>query len=185
MNWFSNLKTGRKLALGFGTCLLLALTVGAVALSRMAQMNRLEKEITEVSLTGIKTLAVADAAMRQVRILEYRHVLTDEAAAMDKIEGLMNAQQERIGAALDDYERSIVDAEDRKNLDTLKGHWERYQTLHQKVLQLGRRNDTRRGAALLNGPMADLFLGGIVKTLDAMSVEPRQSRRIAENRRLR
>ena len=70
MNWFSNLKTGRKLALGFGTCLLLALTVGVVALSRMAQMNRLEKEITEVSLTGIKTLAVADAAMRQVRILE-------------------------------------------------------------------------------------------------------------------
>ncbi len=45
MNWFFNFKTARKLALGFGLCLTLAVLVGGVAITRMAQMNKISESI--------------------------------------------------------------------------------------------------------------------------------------------
>ena len=57
MNWFVNLRIAHKLALGFGLCLSLAVLVGVVAITRMAQMNKASGNIVSGSLAGVEALA--------------------------------------------------------------------------------------------------------------------------------
>jgi len=77
MNWFYNLKTSLKLTLAFGLCIAVTTIIGGVAANRMAQMDRITSVIVADPLKGVQALANFDANARQLRIVEYRHILSD------------------------------------------------------------------------------------------------------------
>ena len=107
MNWFINLKTAGKLALGFGLCLALAILVGTVAVTRMAQMNKITKDLYSDTVAGLDALGKFNAAARQFRTVEYRHVLSFSPTDMDQAEGDILKAEGDAEKALQDYQGSV------------------------------------------------------------------------------
>ncbi len=157
MNWFNNLKTAYKLALGFGLCLFLAALVGGVAIQRMAQMNRVANLLDTDTIAGESALLDITAHALRFRSLEFQHLLAPTPAGMVQYEGQLQKESDQTQAALTTYENSIFQPEDRQNFAGLKAEWNNYQPLHQSFLPISHRNDFKAGAAMLDGPMHDQF----------------------------
>ena len=157
MTWFYNLKTARKLALGFGLCLALAVLVGVVALTRMAQMNRITENIISRSLPRFKALADFQGSVRQFRTIEYRHVLSFSPADKAKAEADLTEAQSQADRALGDYGAALNDPTDTRNFHALQADWQKNVAMKSALLVASRKGDIKGCAALLNRPMRDQF----------------------------
>ncbi len=168
MNWFYNLKTARKLALGFGLCLALTLLVGAVAISRMAQMNRKAGLLDAGTSRGMRALVTFSGPMRQFRITEYRAALNNDPAKFAKDAARLAEMRDQAREGLAAYEAGVSVPEDRANIEALKASWAQYLALHDRELMPAlRRADSAREKALLNDTMRDISLH-MYDQLDAM-----------------
>lgn len=165
MNWFNNLKIGRKLALGFGLCLLLAAANVAVAVSQMARMSALSKSIVSDSVVGLIALTHFQAAAQQFRLDENRHLLSFSRADKDKAEQDLTAAQAQADEALNAYAATTVDVTGDRNIHRLEWEWQAYAGTKDQLLTLSRTNNVRAGAALLNGPLSGQF-AQVTDTLD-------------------
>jgi methyl-accepting chemotaxis protein len=152
MNWFYNLKTAHKLALGFGLCLALAVLVGGAALREMTAMN------TTNSLPSVVQLANVGSAMRQYRLYEFKFILDSDQAAMDSDEAMIAQQQAAVDKNMADYGKVFTNDEDKKNFDALQGQWAQYRQQHQALVPVARRNDDAAAAAMMSGPMFGTFV---------------------------
>ena len=76
MKWISNLKLAWKLALSFGVCLALTAFIGAIAISRMGQLNAAANHIVVDPLESLKMLGDTTEDLADYRRLELRSVLT-------------------------------------------------------------------------------------------------------------
>ena len=164
MNWFYNLKTSRKMALGFGLCLALAVLVGVVAISRMAQMNKISRDVLSNSLVGVEALSDVQAGARQFRTIEYRHVLSFTPSDKSQAEADLTKAQADTEKSLKAYQDGLTDPEDTKNFNHLQTEWQKCAAMKDALLAASRSNDARQSAALLNGPMRAQFL----KVTDAL-----------------
>ena len=169
MNWFYNLKTARKMALGFGLCLTLAVLVGAVAISRMAQLNKISENIISDSLAGVEALAGVQAGAREFRTIEYRHALSFTPGEMAKAEVDLTKAQDDTDKSLKAYQDALADPEDTKNFNALQSEWQKYVVMKDAFLVVSRKNDDKGCAVLLNGPMKDQFdrVTGLLDTMMA------------------
>ena len=169
MKWLYNLKTAHKLALGFGLCLALAVLVGVVAINRMAQMNKISESIVSDSLDSVEALGNFQAAARQFRTIEYRHVVSFTPADMDKAEADIATEQDKADKALKQYQATLDDPTDTKNFNDLQSEWQKYVAMKDTLLPISRKNDTKQCAALMNGTMLMQFRR-MADVLDTMTV---------------
>ena len=169
MNWFNNLKTAGKMALGFGLCLALATLVGTVAVTRMAQMNKITKDLNSDTVGGLDDLGKFNAAARQYRTVEYRHVLSSSTADKAQAEADMAKALGTAQGALQDYKASSLDDLDRQNTDQLMGEWQKYVAMEPQILALSHSNDIKGCAALINGPMRDQFFRATDKSAEMVA----------------
>ncbi len=167
MSWFQNLRTAAKLALGFGICLLLTVVVGTVALSRIGQMNHVTDTIANDDLPSTGQMAHLVNDIKQFRILESLHVLANDKADLDRLEGNMKETQAAVDKDTDEYGKSISEAEDKTNFETLKTHWAAYLSEHQKVLVLARSNQDEKARLEMEGASAQEF-GALQDTMQKM-----------------
>ena len=168
MNWFYDLKTARKLALGFGLCLLFTVLVGTIAISRMAQMNQISKNIISDSVDGLLVLIKANSSMRQYRNVEFRHSMSLTPADKDKDELEITKCQADANQAIKDYEVTITAPQDKQNLGELQTEWQKYVAMTDGLLIASRKNDTQQCAALLSGPLKQQFYR-VTGALDTMT----------------
>ena len=164
MNWLYNLKTARKLALGFGLCLGLAILVGVVAITRMAQMNKISGNIVSDSLNSVEALGKFDSASRQFRTVEFRHALSTTPEYKDQAEADMTKAQGDADQGLKAYQDTLNDNTDTQNFNGLQAEWQKYVAMKDNFIALSRKNDNKQSAILLNGPMKDEFYQVIDKT---------------------
>ena len=157
MTWFYNLKTARKLALGFGLCLTPAIFVGTVAISRMAQMNKISEAIVSESVDGLLALGNFQAGSRQVRNVQLREALDSASTDKGKDEAELTVRQAEADKALDAYQATVLDPTDRTNYNNLQVEWQKYTAMKQAFFIASHKNDTKACAALLGGPMKDQF----------------------------
>ena len=141
MNWLYNLKTARKLALGFGLCLLLSITVGGVALTQMARMNQVSDQIVTESLAGIAGIAALTSDIKEFRLLEFRCVLETDVPSGNIDKQQAAAKIVQIKADFDTYQKTVNTPEDRGNLDELKGDWASLLNSHLDIMEASRRHD--------------------------------------------
>ena len=167
-NLFLNLKIARKLALGFGLCLALAVLVGGVALSRLAEMDRISGSLVSGSLAGVEALSDIQAGARQFRTIEYRHVLSLTPADKAQAEADLTKAQAKTDKALTAYQEALANPTDTRNFNGLQDEWQKNVALKGALLAASRRNDTKQAAALMNGPMRDEFFR-MTDALDTMT----------------
>ena len=157
MNWFTNLKTAHKLALGFGLCLLLTVLTDAVAVSHMAQMDAISADMVSDSLVKLEVLGDFQAGARQFRTSEFRHVLRVSQADKDKDEAELVTDQAKADKGLKEYRASLNDPTDTKNFNALKTEWNKYVAMKGALILLSRKSDVPQCSALMGGPMKDQF----------------------------
>jgi len=168
MKWFVNLKTGTKLAFGFGLCLLLTATISVIALTGLARLDRIANEIAQDSLPGIEGIGQLDSHMIEFRQREYRLLLTSHQAGKQQVESDLRRDMDDIQKEMADYEKTIHQDEDRQNLEHLKTGWAGYLDLHRQLMELSRKNDLKGADALINGRMHQHFQSEVRATLDKM-----------------
>lgn len=130
MNWFYNLKIARKLALGFGLCLVLAAAVGVIAIQRLAQMNTFSSSIAGDALVSVETLGKFTSEFKQTRILEYRFILKIQAPGDEAKLAELQGQADQ---ALASYPADP--GVDTQNYNTLKSSWSQYKASITSVMQ--------------------------------------------------
>jgi methyl-accepting chemotaxis protein len=157
MQWFNNLKTGHKLALAFGLCLTLATIVGATAVARMAQMNNSADLLNSDSVAGFKSLRDLTDDCKQYRLMQFASVLETNEAEDRRLETQMDSKLNEITQDFSDYEGSVTQDEDRTNINELKNRWSAYMAYHEKIIELGGKNDFKGAAQLMDGPAEQAF----------------------------
>ncbi|BDI32705.1 hypothetical protein CCAX7_47560 [Capsulimonas corticalis] len=155
--YFRNLKTGNKLALGFGLCILLSAAASGVAILRLAQASSVSRNIIASSLDGVEALAQFNESSRRLRIAEFQHVLATKKSDKDDLEKEMAGEQADAKTALEAYSVAVDDAADQHNYETLKANWEKYASGTDALIAVSRANRTQDAVGLLNGPMDDQF----------------------------
>jgi len=159
----TNLKIGQRLSLAFG--ILLALLGGMAALAAF-QMSRLADNSTYYAVNLVPSYESQHAialALGDSRRFEARHILADESAEMDRLEGLIGDRHKLATAQLDLYEKSLTsDDQDRQLLAEARKAVAAYVTSWQTLQQLSRQtaNDPaklKEATTYLAGPSAKAY----------------------------
>ncbi len=158
MNGFRDLKTGHKFGLGFGLCLLLALIVGVVAVTRMAHLNALVRLIVTDTMGGTERVSGLNDTVRQTRLYEYQHVNARTDGAKKRAEGEMADEITESNKAIQGYSANADAPAEREKLNALKSAWGGYLADDRTLLTLSRAHQEGQAMALLNGRMAEEFV---------------------------
>ncbi len=158
MSWFYNLKTGVKLAIGFGVCIVLAAMVGVWSVRALKQAEGGFQDISQDVLPNMVTSADISEAIQIFRAYEYRHLLLRDASEKQKIEQTLEEQQGKVEALLQQYGKNIRDEEERKLFEELDGYWKGYLPYHERIIALSRAGNYDAALALVSGETARYLL---------------------------
>jgi methyl-accepting chemotaxis protein len=157
MNALSNLRIGARLGAAFSAVLALVLAFGLFTMSQLAGINQVSTEIETNWLPSVTLTSSINTQTSDFRILELQHVLSQDAASMDRLEKQMSALGTEIETNRNAYAKLISSPEEKATYEQFSTEWGRYLAEHQKLLALSRENRTEEAYALLNGESQKLF----------------------------
>ena len=166
MSFFANLKIAHKLAVGFGFCLLLSVALTFVAVRQMANQSQVTQLFVTDTVPDLLDMKSIEGEARQLRILQYRHLLTKDAEGKQEVEASMAVSIDKVTKAVDHNVSTAVEPEDVKNTQKLQQIWNEYLGYQDRFLAASRKNDLNAGAALMNGDMKRTFLAMAATTSD-------------------
>ena len=126
MNWLYNLKTGRKLALGFGLCFVLMIVTGVCVSTRMAAMHKTTGLIFSDTVDGLVALSQVSASARRLRTLELQEAIASKPAQAADIDRQVAAGRDATSAAVAGYVQTADDPVDKQNAAELNTRWQVY-----------------------------------------------------------
>jgi methyl-accepting chemotaxis protein len=145
MNWFKNLKIGKKLGLGFGAVLTLVAILGSFCLVQMSKLNSDVLDLGDNRMASLIELSQLRFDAANERRWEQNFFLaTDKAAMQRKIDEAMAdiAQDERL------YESVITSDEERHLYQGFRSGWEKHLSTRDRYLELVRQNKNKEAEAL-------------------------------------
>jgi methyl-accepting chemotaxis protein len=135
MAWFSNLKIGKKLGLGFGFMLVLIAILGAFSLNELSKLNDSALDIGTNWMLSIQYIGQLRFDATKVRRLELNYFLVaDKEQILRKIE---EATAE-VAAAEKAYDTTVTQDEDRRLITGYKSAWAQYLAVKDRALELAR-----------------------------------------------
>jgi methyl-accepting chemotaxis protein len=138
---------GKKLTAGFTAMLLLILIVGGLSIWRMSNIDTKVQEINSVWMPGVEHINSVNYLTEHILTLTLRHTM--EPNNRDSIEKERTSFLDQITQNLNDYEKTIILPDDRKNFDELKAKWQTYMNINNKTIALSKVNDAQAAAAAL------------------------------------
>ena len=161
MAWFMNMKTGQKLGLAFSLCLLLTVIIGAIAITRMAQMNSVAKTLNNDSVDGFRSLRNLTDSVKQVRVLQLSELAQPGRAA--DFEAKISENVGAVNTDIDDYDKSISMPDDRANFEAFKTSWSDFIGTRQDFNSQIRKGDIKAATAGCMGPIGKSYDSTISK----------------------
>jgi len=126
MDWFRNLKISSKLLSSFAVVVALTAVLGVVASLRLLNIKQGAEDLVQSGVPGLVYISkISEAsAMYRREVTMQAIALTGEAKA--EAEAGAREGRARLVAALDAYEPTIIEAEDRTNFNELRRMMELY-----------------------------------------------------------
>ncbi|MEJ5168183.1 MAG: methyl-accepting chemotaxis protein [Arcobacteraceae bacterium] len=152
----NNLKVSVKLSLGFGIILVLMVILGIFSLQRMSVVNDQSTIIAANWMPSIKVVEEINTDTSDLRITEFKHVLTQTPEAMLEVENEMESIFKELKKDRDDYEKLISSPEEKALYDEFSKKFEAYMQTHNKLIAISRQNKTEEAMDLLREG-SDLF----------------------------
>jgi len=167
IKYLSNLKIGKKLALGFGFPLALSLIVGFLCIGQMGAINDQASKIYHGGLVNSAIASKLISCMKQFRLLEWQHVVDTKDENRTKLEEDMKAKGTEIDGLLAKYKANVTIAADQENFKGLDKAWHAYVTLNDGIITLNKMNDTAGSLEFMMGESLEKF-NGATAALDKM-----------------
>ena len=138
-----------KLAAAFSAILMLTAVLGVVGIMKMGTINDESTEIAENWMPSIDAVHRINTTTSDLRIKEFRHVVSTDEAAMrateTEIEGLL-AQLAKERAV---YEKLISSSEEQAIYDRFSEEFDKYLKAHERTIALSRENENEAATELL------------------------------------
>ena len=145
MTWFTNLKIGKKLGLGFGAVLVLMVIQGALSLVQLSKLNGAATDLATNWLPSVKAVGQLRFDAAKVRRWELNSFF-----AADKAEAQRNFDQ-ALNAVLEDenkYEPMISSDGERRIYQEFRSDWDKHLAVKDRVFELQRQGKEKEAKSL-------------------------------------
>jgi len=157
MQWFSDLKIGRKLIVAFAAVIVLATLLGLFAIRQLNVVNQASTDIADNWLPSIRTLGQIEVSLARYRISETTHIVMHDAAEFDNVEKSMTTRLQTLRKQQTAYEALISEPEERRVYAEFRKTLDDYLAASRKLISLSREEKNDEAAALLRGDSNKLF----------------------------
>ncbi|MBO0902855.1 methyl-accepting chemotaxis protein [Jiella sonneratiae] len=157
-----------KFATAFGILLMVITGLAAVAIIQMSQINDKSTEIAQNWLPSVDAVNRLNTATSDFRILEFRHIVSTDPAAMRNVESEIKAADQSLAQLRQNYEKLISSDEERRIYESFSRKYDEYLKLSDRMLEYSRRNENEQAANLMqeSRKVYDDFSGDLVKLVD-------------------
>ncbi|HXM66634.1 MAG TPA: HAMP domain-containing methyl-accepting chemotaxis protein [Candidatus Acidoferrum sp.] len=155
MNWFNDMKIGKKLALGFGTIEILMIGLGVFSIIQLSRENANTVEIATNSLPSVR--AVAELRFETAT---HRRDTLNYILATDKrqhYEQRINASLSAVADGQKTYEPLISSDEERQLYQRFCEQWDKYKAVNKRVIELAKQKKNTDGAKLAQSEGSQFF----------------------------
>jgi methyl-accepting chemotaxis protein len=166
--WFTSLRIGTRLTLGFVTVLCFTALVGAGATFNLARVNQAAVELAEKWLPAVGLTGDARTAMLEVRELEQKHARAGDDSYRSEYEDKLKEAGALVAAKLTERAALASGDEETKLLKQSQARWAEYLAVNQKVLALGRAGKTDDARDIGDGA-AKMAHDDAITALDALT----------------
>jgi methyl-accepting chemotaxis protein len=159
MKWFSKMKIGTKLGLGFGSILCLLVVLGVFSLLQVAKVNSNTVDIANNWLPSVKAVA-------QLRFdaLSFRRNSLNYIIATDKKPQYEEKMKEAVAALAEGektYELLITSNEQRRLYQGFRDQWDKFLAANTRVLELARQGKNAEAGMLTQSEGTEFFDGAL------------------------
>ena len=126
MKWFKNMSVTSKLMTGFLTLVALATFLGIFSMLQLSRVNAAAKNMKENWVPSISAVGKLNSSFVVVRLTEYRHINSADAATMTKVEGDLKKWMGIFEANLKEYKKTIVTAQEHEAYEQFMIQWNKY-----------------------------------------------------------
>lgn len=147
--WFKNLKMKAKISVSLGLILALMLTLSTISIFGVRRLGADIQQMYDDPFIGLKSAN----DIRQITVSQFLLLQKMRDASPAEAKSLwaqMEATDGEAVKAIDEYDATIVMADDRANFDKLKGSMPGFEATHEKMPQAMESNDTAAKLAMLN-----------------------------------
>jgi methyl-accepting chemotaxis protein len=147
---FQNLRLAAKLGIGFGLCLLLTIALGALSLTNLARLARVNAALYQDHL--LVSDAIGELRINLVRFdrAEKNAILHLDAADLEQRVANMEKWGDAFEKGLETLEGKIASTEANGDLTKLREGWNRLEPISQEVVTLARAEDIKGAQAKSN-----------------------------------
>lgn len=149
-----NMKTATKLSLGFGIVLLLMAILGIFSLQKMGIVNGMSTEIASNWMPSIQVVEEINTNTSDLRIKEFKHVVSQDSPGMRAAEGEMNDLMDLMNKNRAKYEKLISSPEEKAIYDTFSQKFNKYMEIHDRLMAASRENKTEEASAIMKESLA-------------------------------
>jgi methyl-accepting chemotaxis protein len=157
VNWFQNLTIRAKVMLAFASVLIITVTLGIFATTRVSAVNDNVVTLSSNYLVATAALGEIEADVTRYRQLQGAYLLQPTAEGKATEAQTMREMKEAITKAWAQYEPTVVTADERVLADKIMPAWNEYAALNDKFMALANANQTAAAGTLWIGPMRAAF----------------------------
>jgi len=168
MNWYSNLKIGRKLALGFGLCVSLTVLIGLSGLNALTHLQKVQDALAKEALPAANSMAETTGKLRDARIWLMR--VADKQRA-DELESSLKAYQSDLQAVdqeIQEHAKILKSEEGKKLLKAAEDAWTTQKSIDETVVSLSRSGKYTEAVDKVDGESKKQFRDVLCKATDAL-----------------
>jgi methyl-accepting chemotaxis protein len=185
MNWYKNMKIGRKLILGFVVTALISVVVGFLGISGMNRISNAEKQLYETNVVSIAKLDEFSYKQQQIRLFIRDMIISADSNSIAKGIELINTSSREAGELLSFYEKNLVSYEQEpKKLEQIKQLRDDFIKAREEVVAALQKGDPRMAAVLLETKSSPIGakLDAAIRELIDLNVEMAEKQYIADEK---
>jgi methyl-accepting chemotaxis protein len=163
------LTIGKRITFGFALSVLLTAGLGVFTYVRMSSVSVASNHLADEALPTLERMSELQSLQRENGMNLARHVLAHEPKEIAEIEESMKQISIKMNETMQVYEQSDLTQNDRRLLDTVKAARDRYGSVRDRVMALGREGKDKEAIALFEAevlPVFKQFDGAITSILD-------------------
>ena len=154
---FNNLRVSTRLAAAFAVLMTMLLAVTATAWFEMNTMRRSSQDVATNWLPSVEHVSAIESHVHALHAAELQHVLNTDDAAMKRIEGNIGKIRTDLDAERVAYVKLISSSREQALYDTFAADLKTYLQLHERLLELSRKNQNVQARDLADGESARVF----------------------------
>ncbi len=153
MQWFYNLKIGKKLILAFSVLLAMSCGLGIFSISQLVKVSQASSDINDNWLPAVRHIGQMQASMARYRISEGNHILSSEETEMVDVDKSMTTRLATLAKQQAAYAQLVSEVDEKRLYADFQAALNDYLSLSRQLAALshgGKKDEARtlfRGAS--------------------------------------